>query len=275
MHVIVDGQKLANATTHVNLHVRDRQAAEERAIATVNRAMELAGALPRHARWAVDPENPQRLQGLSEAARDAAPELLDTNRLKDIQNELRGHFKQDLRVGLTAPPHEASGQVKFALGVFRGGDNGLSEAVLQPAPGDGAPTPLERRFTIPAQYAVDIPRFEAAVNDTFRGVIGEEYDPRSARNYDPEQLRKIKTPRPFKPDFAPRVLDDAIGSRLPDFPNVTPDGPAPARDRPQRAPAGRNANPGDPARRHRGFPDEHGGFADRFQERPRGGWERE
>jgi hypothetical protein len=236
MHVMVGGQRLANASTHVNLHVRDRHAAEERAIETVNHFMGLVSALPRHARWAVDREQPQRLQSLSEAARAAAPELLDTNRLKDLQNELRGPYKQDLCVALTAPPREQDGRVRFTLGVRRGGAHGLSEPVLVPVPDDVAPPPIERSFSVPAGHAGEIPRFVDAVNATFRGVIGEEYSPRSDRNFDQERMRKIKAPRPFKPAFAPRVFEDAVASRMPEFPQFTTDGPAPGRMRPRRRP---------------------------------------
>jgi hypothetical protein len=249
MHVMVGGQRLANASTHVNLHVRDRHAAEERAIETVNHFMGLVGALPRHARWAVDPEQPQRLQSLSEAARAAAPELLDTNRLKDLQNELRGPYKQDLCVALTAPPREQDGQVRFTLAVRRGGDLGLSEPVLRRVPGDAAPPPIERSFSVPAGHAGEIPRFVEAISATFRGVIGEEYSPRSERNFDQERMRKIKAPRKFNPDFAPRVFEDAVASRLPEFPQFTTDGPAPARMR-RREPGG---GPADGQPRGRGM----------------------
>ncbi len=225
LHVVVDGQRLANASTHVNLHVRDRRAAEERAIEAVNHMMHLVAGLPPGARWAVDAGHPNSLQSLSEAARDAAPHLIDTNRLKDFQNELRFPYKRDLTVRLTRPPAEEAGRLRFTLGLFRGGEHGLSEPVLEAAGADAPPRPVERALSIPVAKSHEIGRFAEAVGETFRATIGEEYDPRSPRNYDREAMRKLKTPRPFKPGYAPRAMDDAIRTHLGAFPGMVPDSP--------------------------------------------------
>ncbi len=203
LHVIVKGKRLANASTHVNLHVRDRQAAEVRAIDTVHRFMTLMSELPHHAQWSVDPDHADRLQTLSESARAASPHLLDTNRLTDIQNALRSPYQQDLTVRVIGSPHEEHGQLHFALGIFRGADNGLLEPVLEQPDRNRPPGAIQRRFSIPAHAVDRIPHFELAINKTFREIVHEEYDPRSNRNFDPENLRKLKTPRPFKPDYAP------------------------------------------------------------------------
>ncbi len=235
MHVIVNGQKLANASTHINLHVRDRAVAEERAIDTVNRALALMNNLPPLAQWAVNADHPDRLQNLSEAARSAAPHLLDTNRLTDIQNELRSLYQKDLTVQVIGKPQEHNGKVDFTVGIFRGVDHGLMEPVLEQRDTDTPPTAIQRRFSIPANEVEQIGRFEQAVNKTFREVIGEEYDPRSSRNFDREQLRKLKTPRSFKPDFAPMVLDDAIGSQLRAFQGIKPVDPSSYRVRSRRS----------------------------------------
>ena len=285
MQVIVNGQRLANASTHVNLHVRDRKEAEDRAIATVDQFMAQLTAMPRHTQWAIDHEHPERLQTLSEAARDAALHLLDTNRLKDIQNELRSTFKKDLRVKLVAPPTEESGWLLFRLGVFRGGENVRGaendqlEPILEQVPGNPTPQALQRFFRVPTKHAEDIARFELRTNDTFRAVIGEEYDPRSDRNYDHEQMRKIKTPRPFMPGYAPRVFDDAIGTRLAEFAEIIPERPNLSHTRRRNAPGGRNPRPDLPHQHHREFGSDigselDGGFADRAYN-GRGEWRRE
>lgn len=233
LHVVVGGQRLSNASTHVNLHVCDRRVAEQRAIDTVNHLMQLVSEFPANARWAIDPAHPKILQTLSEAARAAAPHLLDTNRLTDIQNELRFPHKRDLAVRLARPPREEDGRLRFALGLFRGGEHGLSEPVLENA-GNGPPQPVERGFSIPADGADRIHQFEEHVNRTFRAVIEEGYDPRSSRNYDREGMRKLKAPLPFQPDRAPRVMDDAIGTHLGSFPEIAPDSPHLFRTRARR-----------------------------------------
>lgn len=225
LHIVVNGQRLSNASTHVNLHVRDRRAAEERAIDTVNRLMGQVRALPPGAGWAVDPASPNTLQSLSDAARDAAPQLLDTNRLKDIQNELRFPHKRDLSVRVARTPTQEHGRLRFALGLFRGGRHGLAEPVLENVGPETPPRHVERAFSVPATGVDDVRRLEAVVDRTFQATIEEEYDPRSARNYDREGMRKLKTPRPFKPDYAPKAMDDAIRTHLGDFPEIAPDSP--------------------------------------------------
>lgn len=220
LNVIVNGQKLANASTHVNLHVRDRDVAEQRAIETVNRMMRLMSEMPHHARWAIDPEHPRHLQALSEAARNAEPHLLDTNRLTDIQNDLRNPYQNGLRIQVRGTPLESNGQIAFALGIFRGGDHGLTEPVLAKGRGAAAPATVQRRFTIPTTNVDDIERFVQAVNETFRNVSGEEYDPRSSREYDREHIPKRKTPKRFSPYYAPEVLDRAIETHLATFPAI-------------------------------------------------------
>ena len=243
IHVIVNGQKLANASTHVNLHVRDRQAAEARAIETVNRMMTIVSELPNHAQFAVDPELPRRLHGLSEAARAAAPHLIDTNRLKDIQNELRSPHQQDLTVRVIGEPRLVNGKQEFALGIFRGAENGVMEPVLEQPDLNQPPTAVRRSFAIDADKTDAVPNFEQNVRQTFQSIINEEYDPRSSRNFDREHMRKLKAPRPFHPDYAPLVLDDAIGSNLASSPAVTPVEPASyqARGRTHRAGQGPQA----------------------------------
>lgn len=221
INVVVDGQRLANASTHVNLHVRDRHAAEERAIETVNRLMQQINTLPRHTQWAIDPERPTHLLELSEAARNASPNLIDTNRLTDMQNELRSPFQKDLTIQVVGEPTDKDGKVHFNLGIVRGREHDVAEPVLTKSGDDMPPVSVLRRFAIAAAQREDIPRFVEAVNTTFRKVVGEEYDPRSAMNYDAEHLRKLKTPRPFKPNFAPSVFDRAIETHLPSFTDVT------------------------------------------------------
>lgn len=221
INIVVNGQRLANASTHVNLHVRDRHAAEERAIETVNRVMQQIAALPRNAQWAIDPERPTHLLELTEAARMAAPNLIDTNRLTDIQNELRSPFQKDLNIQLVGEPSEKDGKLHFTLGIVRGHDHRVSEPVLVKSTDDAPPASVQRHFAVAPEHQTDIPRFVEAINRTFRAVIGEEYDPRSASNYDAEHLRKLKAPRPFKPNFAPNVFDRAIETHLPDFAEMT------------------------------------------------------
>jgi len=221
VNVVVNGTRLANASTHINLHVRDRKTAEERAIGAVNHMMRTVSNLPANAEWAIDPERPNYLLDLTEAARNAAPHLIDTNRLTDIQNELRSPFQKDLRVQLVGEPVVADGMQTFTLGIARGGDQGLAEPVLANTGRGEPPSSVQRRFSVPVSRASDIPAFADAVNRTFREVISEEYDPRSSLNYDAENLRKLKTPRPFRPSFAPNVLDRAIDTHLPNHPEMT------------------------------------------------------
>lgn len=253
IHIVVDGHRLSNASAQVNLHVRDRHTAERRAIETVNRMMEQVRDLPRAARWAVDPEHPDRLQSLSEAARDAAPHLLDTNRLTDIHNELRFPHKRELAVRLARPPTAENGMLSFTLGLFRGGDGDLSDPVHEKPGVDARPRLAERQFTIPASKADDIGRFREQVDRTFRSVIEEEYNPRSALNYDRERMGKLKPLRPFQPQFAPRMMNDAIRSHLGEFPDIVSESPMVARPR-VRKPRPAAADPENP------------GFADKINE---------
>ncbi len=221
INVVVNGQRLANASTHVNLHVRDRHAAEERAIETVNRLMQQINALPPQSQWAIDPERPTHLLELSEPARNASPNLIDKNRLTDLQNELRSPFQKDLTIQAVGEPTEQDGLIHFSLAIVRGREHGVTEPVLAKRGDDAPPVSVLRRFAVPVAHREDIPRFVEVVNNTFRNVIGEEYDPRSARNYDAEQLRKLKTPKPFNPNYAPNVFDRAIETHLPNFTEVS------------------------------------------------------
>ncbi len=221
INVVVNGQRIANASTHVNLHVRDRHAAEDRAIETVNRLMEQINALPRHAQWAIDPERPTHLLELTEAARNATPHLIDTNRLTDMQNELRSPFQKDLTIQAVGEPTEKDGKVHFTLGIVRGREHDVAEPVLSKTTDNVPPASVQRRFAIQAEHRDQIPRFVEAINHTFREVVKEEYDPRSASNYDAEHLRKLKAPRQFRPSFAPNVFDRAIETHLPAFTEVT------------------------------------------------------
>ncbi|MHC5539483.1 hypothetical protein ACYOEI_14795, partial [Singulisphaera rosea] len=121
--------------------------------------------------------------------------------------------------------------LRFALGLFRGGRHGLAEPMLENA-GPEAPTkPVERVFSVPAKGVDDVRRLEEVVDRTFQATIEEEYDPRSARNYDREGMRKLKTPRPFKPDYAPKAMDDAIRSHLGEIPDILSESPMHARAR--------------------------------------------
>ncbi len=218
--VIVNGQRLANASTHVNLHVRERSVAEQRAIDAVNHMMRIVSSLPPDAQWAIDPEHPRHLLNLSEAARTAELHLIDTNRLTDIQNELRSPYQQDLRVELVGEPVVAEGKQTFSLGIVRGGDHGLAEPVLANKEFNQPPVTVQRKFTVPVSQAADIQAFTDSINRTFRDVIREEYDPRSSLNYDAENIRKLKTPRHFNPNFAPNVFDRAIETHLKNFPDI-------------------------------------------------------
>ena len=97
---------------------------------------------------------------------------------------------------------------------------------------------MERTFSVPATGADDVRRLAAIVDRTFQPTIEEEYDTRSARNYDREKMRKLKTPRPFKPDYAPKAMDDAIRSHVGEFPDIVSESPILARARgkkPRRA----------------------------------------
>lgn len=221
IHVVVNGQRLANASTCVNLHVRDRDAAEHRAIETVNCMMQQLGNLPHNAQWCVDPERSTHLASLTESARKASPHLIDTNILKDFQNELRSPFQKDLSVQAVGTPVEKGGRLSFSLGVFRGGADGLREPVLRKTGDDKLPPEsVVQNFSIAKEQAQGIMPFADAVNRTFREVIAEEYDPRSSRNYDSEHLRKLKAPRPFNPGFAPKVFDRAITTHIARFGDI-------------------------------------------------------
>lgn len=220
LRITVNDQQLI-ASADINLHVRDRRTAERRAIEVVNQLLhELNLFAQPNAGFALNPDRPQELLSLSEPERNASPHLIDANRLRDIYNVMRSPLKQDLDVRIASPPTESEGRTRFTLGVIRGGCDGLEEQVRERADNNERPI-VTRSFIVPSTRAEQFDHFLLAVRKSFSETVDEAYDPRSRRNYDREHRQIVKWPREFHPAFAPHVLDDAIRTHLPSFPEIT------------------------------------------------------
>jgi hypothetical protein len=112
-----------------------------------------------------------------------------------------------------------TGRTRFTIGIIRGGCDGLEERVREIAENSERPM-VTRRFTVPTAQAEQFSRFLQAVQGSFRATVDDAYDPRSARNYDRAQRQVIQWPRKFHPGYAPKLIDDAIRTHLPEFPDI-------------------------------------------------------
>jgi hypothetical protein len=206
----VDGVTVKDITT--NLHIRNGEAAEERAVEIVKDVianLERLGEANPEITWST--ERNGTLTG-RHVDMNLNKTMASSEVLQMVIDNSR-NYKSDLSARLISS-EQKDNKITFKVGAFRGNLHSLNEQVNYPKD-----RPIEMTFTIDASNKEQIGTFVSRIDKTFRAAAEEKYSSKIVMQESGE-IDKAKAPAGYSPITANNMLKDSIKTHLEDFPAI-------------------------------------------------------